>query len=310
MSDIPWGQIASGIGKGINSFDTGNKANSQMQAAYAEMMRNLRERFADYDNMGKAGYQDVTAQQVGPSGLEGMPEDLQSRQAQQEAMAALADISKNGGLSLADMKALNEVQNNLNQNDTTRRQGLANEFAARGQLGSGAQLAMALQGQQNAAMNANQRAEGVQAQAQARALQAILQKGQMASQMGNEDYRRKAEAARARDAIEARNAAARMDAMKSNNSYRGQAFADEMNKARGKTQLTGDMNKAVFGSGTQNANTTLAQGSAVNGGLDEGAALLGTFNKDQHDPNETSKIAADESGNRGGFADISDPDDK
>jgi hypothetical protein len=302
--DYSWiAPLIGAVGKGVNSFITADKANGQMQAAYDEMLRNLQERFGDYDALGKAGYKDLAAQQLGPSALEGVQVDPVGRQAQQEAMAALAELAQGGGLNLGDMAALNQIQGNLNRNDMARRKGLANEFAARGQLGSGAQLAMSLQGQQDAAMNANQRAESVAAQAQARAMQALLQKGQMARGMSSDDYMRKRDAALARDAIEARNAAARTDAGKYNNSLKGQAFEDELSKARGKTQLTGDMNKAVFGRGSQSANTTLGQGSTVNSLIDSGTAAwnqLGSSN---------SSDSNDYAG-RGSPSDISDEDDK
>lgn len=276
MADYSWiGPLIAEGGKFINSNNTNSRANDEMQEAYRQMLANLQERFGDYDKLGKAGYADITAQQLGPSALESIPEDLQARAQQQEAIAALQQLQDNGGLSLADMAALNQIQSNLNRNVLARRKGLANDFAARGQLGSGAQLAMDLAGQQQAAESANQRGESVAAQAQARALQAILQKGQMARGMGQDDYARRADAARARDMIEARNAAARTDASKYNNTLRGQAFEDELAKARGKTQLTGDVNRAVFGRGGQSARTIAAQGSNTNALLDAGGSLFG-----------------------------------
>lgn len=265
MGDYDWiGPVASGIGKGINSYMSADQADAQMQEAYRQMLANLQARMGDYDALGRAGYQPITAQQTGPSALENIPQDAQARMAQQEAMAKLSELAANGGLSLADMQALNEIQGNLNRNTSARRAGLANEFAARGQLGSGAQLAMDLNNQSNAAMTANQAGESAAAQAQARALEAILQKGSMGRAMGNDEYQRQLNAARAKDLIEARNAAARTDASKYNNSIAGQAYEDELAKARGKTSLTNSMNSAVFGRGSQSANTTLGKASATN----------------------------------------------
>jgi hypothetical protein len=273
MADYSWiPALAGAVGKGVNSFATADKANSEMQQAYAQMLANLQARMGDYDALGTAGYSDVAPQMLGPSALEGIQGDPASRQAELEALAALADLADRGGLSLGDQTALNRIEGTLNQNDVARRKGLANEFAARGQLGAGAQLGMSLDAQQNAAQNANMRAEGIAGQAQDRAMQAILEKGRMSGAMSDRDYARKANAARARDAIEARNAAARMDSSKYNNSLRGQAFEDELAKARGKTALTGDMNSAVFGSGRQSANTTLGQGSAANELIDGGSS--------------------------------------
>ena len=239
MSDYSWiPAVAGAIGKGVNSYASAGQANDVMQEAYRKMLENLQARFSDYDKLGAAGYQDIAAQQLGPSALEGIQYDPAARQAEQEALAKLTELANNGGLTLADLKALNDIQGVQNRNVSARRQGLANSFAARGQLGSGAQLAMDMQNQSDAAMNANAAGESAAAQAQARAMQAILQKGQMARGMANDDYGRKSDAARAADMIAARNAAARTDAAKANNAYRGQAYDDALRQAQGKTSLT------------------------------------------------------------------------
>lgn len=270
MSDYSWiPALAGAVGKGVNSYATAGTASAQSQAAYQQMLDNLRARFAEYDQLPAAGYQDIAAQQLGPSALDSIQVDPQGRQGQQEAIAALDDLAKNGGLSLSDLKALNEVQANLNRGVLARRQGLANDFAARGQLGSGAQLAMDLSGQQQAAESANERGESVAAQAQQRAMQAMLQKAGLSRNMTNDDYGRKAAAAQAADMIAARNAAARTDASKYNNQLRGQTYDDGMAKLKGKTALTGDLNEVVFGKGKNQANTTLAMGGYGNDLIDQ-----------------------------------------
>lgn len=292
MGDYDWlAPLISGVAKGAVDVGTGLAANNQIQGSYDEMLRALRERMGDYDALGNAGYQNVTPSLLGPSALEGIPEDVASRQAQQEAIAMLSELAASGGLSLGDLKAINDIQRTLNQNDTSRRKGLANEFSARGQLGSGAQLAMAMQGQQDAAQNANQRSESVNAQAQQRAMQALLEKGRMARGMASDDYGRKSDAARARDAIEARNAAARMQSQNANNAIAGQRFTDQLAKARGKTSLTNSMNDAVFGKGSANKNTTKALGGYTNDLIDTGATAWDSWNKDKPDYSVSSQHA-------------------
>lgn len=293
MSDYSWiGPLIGGIGKGFNSFTAGNQANQQMQDAYAQMLANLNARMGDYDALGSAGYQDIAAQQLGPSALESIQLDPQGQQAQLEAMAALGELADRGGLNLADQTALNRLEGTLNRNAMARQKGLANEYAARGQLGSGAQLAMDIAGQQNAAMQASDRAEGIAGQAQQRALQAMLQRGQFGRSMSNDQYGRARDAAMARDAIEARNAAARTDAGKYNNSLRGQNFEDQLAKARGKTQLTGDINNAVFGSGRQGANTTLGQASATNSLIDSGSTAFQQYQKNQQEGDSDPDVSS------------------
>ncbi len=281
MADFSWiGPLVSAVGQGINSAGANNSATDDYLAAYEQMLANLQARFGDYDKLGKAGYQDIEAQQVGPSALEGIQLDPRAQLEQEAALAALSDLSDRGGLSLGDMKALNDIQGNLNRNTLARRKGLANDFAARGQLGSGAQLAMDMQAQSDAAMNANQRGESIAAQAQDRAMQAILEKGRMARSMGDDSWRRQAMAAQARDAIEARNAAARTDAGKYNNTIRGQAFEDELSKARGKTSLTNSINEAVFGQGQTKANRTLANANLTNAAIGAGGDAFASWASD------------------------------
>lgn len=289
MGDYDWiGPLISGVAKGAVDVGTGLAANNQIQGSYSEMLRRLMERMGEYDSLGDAGYQPLVAQQLGPSALENIQEDPAGRQSQLEAMAALQELAQNGGLSLADLQALNQIEGRLNQQDTARRKGLANEFAARGQLGAGAQLAMAMRGQQDAAQNANQRAESVAAQAQQRALNAILQRGQLGRQMSGDKYGRDRDAALARDAIEARNAASRMDTARGNNAIAGQRFSDNLARLQGKTGLTNSLNQTTFGSGVQNARTTGAMGSYANNLIDSGKSTWDAWNKDAPDYSHSS----------------------
>jgi len=261
--------IDNGAQAGLN-YAGGQQANAITQAAYQAVLGNLQKRFNDYDKLNPAAYKDIAAQQLGPSSLAGIQPDAQARTQEEAAISQLQDIADRGGLSLADMQALNEVQANLNRNNSARQAGLANQYAARGQLGSGAQLAMDLANQQNAAQSANQQGESAAAQAQQRAMQAILQKAQASRTMSNDDYQRKLAAAQAADAIAKYNASARTDASKYNNTVAGQSYADQLSKLKGQTALTDSMNGALLGSANANANTTKA-----NAGY--GAGLVGTL---------------------------------
>lgn len=310
MAEYDWiAPLISGVAKGAVDIGTGLSANNQVQAAYDEMLRNLAARMGDYDALGSAGYSDLQAQQVGPSALEGIQVDAAGRQAQLEAMAGLADLADRGGLNLADEAALNRIEGGLNRNVLARRKGLANEMQARRQLGSGAQLAMDLAAQQDSAQQANMRAEGIAGQAQQRALDAILQKAGLGRAMTNDDYQRQRDAALARDAIEARNAAARTDAAKYNNSLRGQSFEDNLAKARGKTDLTNSINQTRFGQGAQSARTTGAMGGYTNSLIDAGSSAFDSMTKNSKEGDSDTDIADFTSGAAKGGADAFGDDD-
>lgn len=254
-------------------------ANGITQAAYASMLQNLQNRFNDYANLGPAGYKNITAQQLGPSQLGSIAPNAQDEAQQQEAISELQDIQNRGGLNLSDQAALDQIQAQLNQNNSARANATANQYAARGELGSGAQMAMDLANNQNAATTANAAGQSAAAQAQQRAMQAVLQKAQASRTMENDQYARQAAAASANDAIAQHNANYATDAGKYNNTLAGQSFQDQLSKLKGETTLTGDLNNTLLGSANGNANTVkgLAQGgSNLLGGLGSGGSSGGS----------------------------------
>lgn len=283
-------------------------ANAATQSAYEAVLKNLRDRFSDYEHLSPAGYTPITPQSLGPSALTQIAPDAQSRADEQAAIAQLDNIAKSGGLTLADKQALNELEQQLSRGTGARNASLANQFAARGQLGSGQQLAMSLDANQNAAQNANQRGESIAAQAQARAMDAVLRKAGASRNMANDDYARKQRAAEATDSIAKYNASMSTDAGKYNNLIKGQSFDDSLSKLRGETGLTNSMNGALLGSGQQNANTAagLAYGGAglVNtlGGAAKNLSRLGSGGTGGGSSGGDTN--PDATGDRGGAADL------
>ncbi len=238
---------------------------------------------------------DLKSTQVGRSELGDIQNDPQGRAAEQQAMAELQKLADNGGLSLADMKAVNDIQQNLNQNASARDKSLQNSYAARGQLGGGAQLAMELNQNQQAGQRANQEGESVAAQAQARALAAIKEKAGLGRQMSQDEYEKKAKAAQANDLIKQHNIANSMQANDQNNKYLNTAFGNDIDKARGQANL---ITAAVT-----NARDIGAQGQAgANAWGQLGGQLAGTGGKIATD------IAKSGSGSGGGSGTDSNPD--
>jgi len=155
--------------------------------------------------------QDVGAEELGPSALEGISEDPRFKEAQYGSLDALKGMQDAGGLTLEDTTALNKVQNQLARRESAGRASIANDFASRGQLGSAAQLAMAMGNQQDSANRAADAGADTAAAAQRRYFDSVLQRGRLGGEMSDRDYSRKASAAKARDVISAHNAAARTD---------------------------------------------------------------------------------------------------
>lgn len=261
--------LASLIAQGVNSGLSASEAQAQAMAALQQAQANVAKVGASYDALGRPNYKDIDpgSTQLGASGLGNIRNNPQDIQAENEAMAQLKDLADHGGLSLADMQSLNEIQGNLNHNVQANRQGLANQYAARGQLGSGQQLAMELSGQQDAAQKANQAGESTAAQAQQRALQAIGQRGTMGRQMNQDEYQKQADAAKANDLIKQRNMENSVGAQKYNNTLQSDAFNNDFRVTQAKAGLLTPMNDLALKSGAQQSGFTAAQGNRNNAAI-------------------------------------------
>ncbi len=268
------------IASGAEAY-AGAGANNQAQgitdAAYKQMLQNIQDRMAGLQGLGSAGYTPTEAQEVGPSQLGNVHYNAQDEQAQQEALAQLKEIADRGGMTLADRNAINQLTEQTSHATQANQNSLANAFAARGQLGSGAQLGMALEGNQQAA-NANAQAgENQAAQAQQRAMQALSQRGALAGSMGSADYARKADAAKANDIIAQRNAAARTANSQYNNNLKGQSWDDAFKQQQAEAGLTTGLNNTIYGRGQSQGNTVKANTSILNQGIGQGASAAGSW---------------------------------
>jgi len=152
----------------------------------------------------------------GKSNLSSITTDPAEKQAQLKALSTLQTLGTNGGELLSDKAAL---QNTLNQTATQARgarEAILANANARGQLGSGQSLTAQLDNAQKAA-NANQSAAlDINGEAQKRALQAIMQSGDLAGKMRSQDYSEKANAASAQDAIDRFNTANKQNTSNTN----------------------------------------------------------------------------------------------
>lgn len=188
----------------------------------------------------------IMAEQLGPSAMEGVHSDPEQRQAQLDIMDELRDIYSSGGLNLEDKAALNEGLNRANVAGNASRQRLASDFAARGQLGSGAQLAMGNMGAQSAANRANQTALDVGAMGQKRRMDAMGRYAGLASDVRGQDFGESSARAQAKDAADRWNAASREKAGYYNAGLAQQQFGNRMTKATG-SQGAGNNLAAQYG---------------------------------------------------------------
>lgn len=164
-----------------------------------------------------------TFQQQGTS-LDNLSIDPTYKQAELNALAKLQNISNNNGLDSQAQAEYQQAINKANANEHGQRGAIVQNFAQRGQAGSGAELQAQLLASQAEANRASGQGLDIAAQSQQRALQALMSGNSVASQMYNQDYQKQADAARAQDAINQFNTRNSQSVASSN--------ADRMNNAQ------------------------------------------------------------------------------
>ena len=153
--------------------------------------------------------QRAVAEQIGSTAFEQIKTDPALRRAQMGALSKLGQIAEEGGMTLEDKAALNQITGQLSRQQAGARQAIMENMAARGTLGSGAELAQRLSAQQESAQQASQRGLDVAAMAQRRAFDAIMQRGQLGGSIRAQEYGEASNRAQAQDAIARYNADAR-----------------------------------------------------------------------------------------------------
>lgn len=199
-----------------------------------EAMRLIKSATDEFGKINIPELQKLLLQNAPDTKLAGIRDDPKYRSQQNAADAQLNDVINSGGLTLADRSALNRIRQGSARTESAGRNAIMGGMAARGSLDSGAQLAMQLQGNQQAANGAAVADEATAGQAQARAFNAIRERAQLAGQGLDRDYRQQSDAARAQDAINQGNTAIANTATRFNASIPQQNFDNQMRLAGAK----------------------------------------------------------------------------
>lgn len=138
---------------------------------------------------------------LGPSAFEGIEEDPVLRQAQVDAMNSLLADAQAGGLSAGDLARIEEANIQGARQERAQRDALAQQFASRGQGGSGFNQAQALLNSQGGADQRAAQQRAITSQAEQLALQKMLQGQQIAGGIRQDDYAKEANRAQAADLI-------------------------------------------------------------------------------------------------------------
>lgn len=143
----------------------------------------------------------VTMQMVPESEMKKVSTDPRLRDAQLGALNSLKDISDSGGVTLRDKANMSRMQSDVAAADRGRRGAILQNMAARGAGGSGMELLAQMQNAQSSTDREAQAGLDIAAQAQERALQAIMQQGQLGGSIRGQDFGEQSQVAAAQDAI-------------------------------------------------------------------------------------------------------------
>lgn len=121
------------------------------------------------------------------SAVANIKEDPSTRNAQMSALQQFQQLGRTG-FGAQDRAALNQVQDETARNAEAKRQQIVQNYQARGQGGSGAEIAAALAGAQSSANQASKQGDDIASQASQRALQALTQGATLGGQVRTQDF--------------------------------------------------------------------------------------------------------------------------
>lgn len=217
-----------------------------------EANRLMREALARFDNIPEPVLEQIIAEQLGPTEMESLKADPALRGAEMDALRRLAQVADEGGLTLEDKANLADIERDAQSLEQSGQAAIRDRMRATGRGGSGSELAMMMQAGQSAADRAGRQGLQVAGMAQKRALQAMIQRGEMAGQMGARDFAQRAAAAQAADLRNRFNASSREKASYYNAGLPQQQYENAMRRAS--ARLNPSQAAAAFAN--QNANNT------------------------------------------------------
>jgi hypothetical protein len=238
---MPWIAAAVVAGGAIMNYMSNASANERAQMAQSNALQELlKAKIPDpamqklalqrYVSTGQLTPELQSAIKQAPSEFNKVVVDQRQKSAQNRALSELQDIGNQGGLRLQDKAALQEAELQNQVRDRGSREAILDDMNRRGQGGSGFALQAQLQGQQAAGDRAARSGLSVAAGAQDRALQALMQSGQLATQYRGQDFQEQSARAQANDAINRFNTQNLQDVSNSNVGFRNRA--NEMNLAQ------------------------------------------------------------------------------
>ena len=169
---------------------------------------------------------------LGPSVMEGVSTDPALKQAQLKALQKLQGIADADGMDAQFLADSARLENDVNTNLQGQQGAIMQNLATRGMSGGGNELVARQMAAQQAANRHSQSALDLKAQAERRALEALMNSGQMAGNMQAQDFNQQSQIAQAKDAIGRFNAQNQQQVISNNTGIKNNAQLFNANNAQ------------------------------------------------------------------------------
>ncbi len=206
---------------------------------------------------------------------------------QMDALAGLQDVSDSGGMTTMDQANLAKIASQEDAAARGKREAILQNANARGLGGSGLELMSQMQNQQDSATRKSQRDLDVAGMAQDRALQALMQQGQLSGQIQNQDFNQQAQKAGANDAISRFNAQNQQNQLNQNVTARNASQIANLNSKQNIANSNADLQNQQ-----QKYNKEL-QDKVFQQKMQKAGAQFGVFNQNASNAGKNSQSSAD-----------------
>jgi hypothetical protein len=209
----PLGAIAGGALGGIGGLLAAadqekdqKKADAWLKKA-AEEIANIPTpelKFQAYEELKSAGYFTPELEKeikIADSEYEKIATDPRLKEAQMGALASLQELAKSGGLDAMDKANLEQARRRAALDSANQQAAVQESMARRGMGGSGLEMVQRQMAAQSAANQANAADLQIQGEARRRALEAMMQSGQLAGNVREQDFGEQEKIAAAKDAL-------------------------------------------------------------------------------------------------------------
>jgi len=209
-----------------------------------------------------------------PSEFEQIQSDPQFKEAQMAALSGLQDYANEGGLNAQARGRLNDIAKEEGIRERGAREAVLQNANARGVGGSGLEFLSQLKNQQESASRQSDRDTQVAADAEMRALDALVRSGSMAGDIRGQDFSEQARKAEAMDAINRFNTGNMIQNSQFNTGIRNQAQQYNLDTKQGLSDANTNIRNKQ-----QGYNKELLQ-QDYNNKMRQAAARAGAFTED------------------------------